>query len=575
MTTLNTRRVARGARFLSACLVGIACGSFSLTVAAAPPKATPKAAPAPPPVVDPLQDASTEADRLLAQGKPVEARAGYAAALEGLRANLGPDALAVAQAKLGALSAATAQLTLEVSELDAEVKLDGVTVGRTPLSEPLSLNPGSHQILIQKDGFIGLTQQLQLERGPSSTKLSLVPEVLTGKLRVTLSNPQSVSELLIDNRVVGLLPWEGALPVGKVQLLARNNAESSQLLEVEVERDVTKPVVLELKQNSGSLEISAAAAGVRISIDGRLKGIQNWHGPLPVGQHRLSFAREGFETQEQEIDIKANESSSVLINNWVPIHAPPPLVKPDDNQGLYFRLDLGPTFSSGSDGINQNCDATGSNARCADRPPIGGFLGVRAGYRFNWIAPEIWGLGSLSVSYVRTQFDRPTTPAESEFSGPVRREDYIFFRYGWAAGVGVRATSPTRGVSATGGVGFGVFSMSGQYGRTTTSTSGVVTPGGSVSIPSGQTASSSTVQTYAPGLLLDAGVLIGSSPGTKLFLGVMLALEFAPEHARVGAINDKKLGNDLTYNNYNTPGLDVASGTQWRFGPVLGFQFGY
>ena len=158
----------------------------------------------------------------------------------------------------------------------------------------------------------------------------------------------------------------------------------------------------------------------------------------------------------------------------------------------------------------------------------------------------------------------------SPFYGAARREDYIFFRYGWAAGVGVRATTPTNGVSATVGVGFGAFSQWSQYARTTAGTAKMPTPTGTLAIPAAQSASSSAVHSYAPGFLLDGGVLLGSSPGAKLYLGVMLAIEFAPPHTRTAA-------NDKTFANlpYGTPGLDVASGIQYRFGPVLGFQFGY
>ena len=551
----------------------------SLPAAAAPPtqaKPAPKAEVKPAaPAQDPLAAASALADENLAQGKPVAAAAGYSAAIEQFRASLTPEALAAAQAKLDTLKAATAQLKLEVLEADAEVQLDGAGVGRTPLAEPLILNPGPHQIVLKKPGFVTLTQQLELTRGPTTQALTLVLEVVTGKLHVTASRPQSVTELLVNEQVVGLLPWEGTLPVGTVTLQARSNQEASDPKQVEVTRDATQSVVLELEPYSGTLDISSAAVGVRITVDGRLMGIQNWRGPLPVGWHRLSFARAGFVTQEQDVQLEANETATVLVNNWVPDPGAIPLLKPEDERGFYVRLDLAPTFSGKSDGITQHCEEANSDARCAARSPLGAALGLRAGYRFKWIAPELWALGEFAVSYVRSQYDHGATAAESSFYGPTRREDYIFFRYGWAAGVGVRVTSPTRGVAATGGLGFGVFSMSGQYGRNATTSTAVGASTGTASIPATQSASSSTAHSYAPGLLFDGGVLLGSSPGTKLYLGILVALEFAPSHNRTAPIEGKTLGSDATYRNYGTPGLDVASGTQWRVGPVLGFQFGY
>lgn len=84
--------------------------------------------------------------------------------------------------------------------------------------------------------------------------------------------------------------------------------------------------------------------------------------------------------------------------------------------------------------------------------------------------------------------------------------------------------------------------------------------------------SSGTEHSYAPGLVFDGGVLLGSSPGTKLYLGVLAVVELAPEHSKAPPIHDSPSLQQPLY--YNTPGLDVVSGTQFRIGPVLGFQFG-
>ena len=171
---------------------------------------------------------------------------------------------------------------------------------------------------------------------------------------------------------------------------------------------------------------------------------------------------------------------------------------------------------------------------------------------------------------MKAKFDETGVGDSNSFYGAARREDYVFFRFGWAAGVGARATTPTNGVSGTLGVGFGAFSQSARYARTTVGTASELTPAGKFSIPAAQSGSSDTVHGYAPGFLLDGGVLLGSSPGTKVFLGVMLAIEFAPSHTPTAA-KEKTFADQP----YGTPGLDIASGTQYRFGPVLGFQFGY
>jgi len=518
---------------------------------------------------DSMRVAESIASATLAMGKPADAFRGYSAAVEANRSTLSPALLSAAQSKLDELHAASAGLVLDIAEPDVEVQLDAVDVGRTPLPALLA-NPGAHQILLKKPGFVALTQQLLLVRGANTQSFKLAREVLTGKLSVSSNTAHPTSELLVDNQVVGLLPWEGTLPVGKVTLIGRNNDETSAPTEVTVERDVTTPVLLDLKPNVGTLDVSALAAGVRIAIDGRPVGVQSFRGPLPVGRHRLTLERDGFVTQEQEVELRLNETSSFVIGNWVPVKAAP--LPPPDDQGMYFRLDLAGLVSNKTDGITEYCEQHSTTVHCSTHTPFGGSLGLRAGYRFKWIAPEIWGLGSFTAQYSEARFEQGSLSADSDFYGPERREDYVFFRYGWAAGAGVRVTTPTRGVSATGGLGFGVFSMSGRYARTTQGTMDVA---GQATVPTASSNTSSVVHTYAPGFLFDGGVLLGSSPGSKLYLGLMLAVEFAPDHAPVDPLNATTLGNDPKYSNYGTPGIDIATGTQFRFGPVIGFQFGY
>jgi len=518
---------------------------------------------------DSLRVAEGIADATLALGKPAEAFAAYSAAVEANRGKSSAAATSAAQAKLDELNAACAQLSLDVAEPDVEVQLDGVDVGKTPLAS-VRANPGPHQLSLRKPGFVSVSQPIVLVRGQNTQTLKLAREVVTGKLQVSTSSPHPTSELLIDNQVVGLLPWEGALPIGKVTLIGRNNDETSSPTEVTVERDVTTPVVLDLKPNTGTLDVSTLASGVRISIDGRQVGVQTFRGALPVGHHQLKLEREGFVTQEQDVDVRLGETSSFVIGNWVPLKGPAAQAPPDD-RGMYVRLDLAAVFSNKSDGITEQCEEHSSTVHCSTHVPFGGSLGLRAGYRFKWIAPEVWGLGSFTAQYSDARFE-PALSADSDFYGPERREEYVFFRYGWAAGAGVRLHTPTRSVSATGGLGFGVFSMSGRYARTT---QGSMDIAGQATVPTGRSDTSSVVHTYAPGFLLDGGVLLGSSPGSKLYLGLMLAIEFAPEHAPVDALPEKNFGNDPQYAPYATPGLDVAAGTQFRFGPVIGLQFGY
>ena len=518
------------------------------------------------------------ADATVRSGRPLEAQAALSAFVAQHRTAWTTEQVARAEGKLLEAREASAQLSLDVSELGTEIQLDGTTIGTSPLPGPLPVNPGAHRLALTKPGFLPASRDVMLTRGLNALRVSLAAEVATGTLRVT-SEAKGVIELLIDHRVVGLLPWEGTLPVGPATLSARTSDQSSLPVQVVVEKDVVKPVTLALSQNLGLIDVRTAVPTVRILLDGRAVGVGAWRGTAPPGVHHLEFQRDGFVSQGEDVAVTTGGSFSVVVGNWVPLSVPQERARPADDQGLYVRLDLAGAFGATSDGVSRHCaePETNAPARCASSGPYGGGLGLRVGYRFKWVAPEVFGLGTLSVAYVRATFDQVTLAGEDPFYGPPRREDYAFFRYGWAAGAGVRFSTPASGIAATGGLGLGVFSQSAEYVRTTTGSSLVSTPIGTQTVPlPPQSHTSNVVHRYSPGLVFDAGLLLGASPGTKLYLGVMASVEFAAKHARTNAVTGGLGTNaDGKVNEYGTPRLDVVSGTQFTFGPVLGFQFGY
>lgn len=522
----------------------------------------------------PLEQAVAEA--YLALGKPVEARAALAGAIDRFATSAKPPDLAAARAKLDSLRAACADLELVINQPDTDVALDGVSVGRSPLGRQL-LNPGRHRLELKKSGFVPQASDVELKAGPSLLSFALVAEVLQGKLSVTSSGAAGAAELLVNGKVVGLLPWQGTLPVGSVTLVARAPEASSVPVTVVIDSQAPQSVALELKQNTGKVAVNSPFMDVQISVDGAPVGVQSWSGPLPVGRHRLLLSRAGYVSQEQQLDVSSNATTTVTVGSWVaePGKANEPALEsaPSDEGGLYVRLDLGGTIGQTKNGISAHCNESPSNATCSDTGPIGPLLGLRAGYRFGWLAPELFGIGTLDLTYVKASYAAPSTALENDFYGPARREDYTIFRYGLAAGVAARATTLGRTINATGSVGFGVFSQAGRYARASTSSSQVA--GSGISVPSAKSSSSSTESSVAPGFVFDGGVLIGSSPGTKLYLGVILSIELAPEDSRVRRI-DTTLGRDAMGQPvpYGTPAVNIAPGTQVHFGPVLGFQFG-
>jgi hypothetical protein len=181
-------------------------------------------------------------------------------------------------------------------------------------------------------------------------------------------------------------------------------------------------------------------------------------------------------------------------------------------------------------------------------------------------------LASGDVSRTTAEYHRGAAPAQSEFYGVARNEDYTFFRYGWGGGVAVRASSPTGTLRLTGSLGGGFMQRSARYLRVAVSREKL--PG--TGVPSGAKHLESEVAAYvAPVLIADAGLTIGSSPGARFYLGGMLLVEAGQGQASVPG-KEQRLGFNATGGEsaYGTPSVDITRGPVVQFGPVLGVMFG-
>jgi hypothetical protein len=117
---------------------------------------------------------------------------------------------AEAQQLLATIQAFLADVTLQVNEPGAQISVDGVVVGPTPIAEPLRLDIGQHVIVVNKPGFerVELNQQVTAN---TTLTVSLVPQVHAGKLRIISPADAAVK---VDGKRVTSGTWEGVLPSG-------------------------------------------------------------------------------------------------------------------------------------------------------------------------------------------------------------------------------------------------------------------------------------------------------------------------------------------------------------------------
>lgn len=80
-------------------------------------------------------------------------------------AELTPERAAAVQADLTQLAGKVARVTVQIEPAGAQVKVDGVAVGRSPLPEPLVVDVGEHQIQVELPGYVAQSQTLTFAGG--------------------------------------------------------------------------------------------------------------------------------------------------------------------------------------------------------------------------------------------------------------------------------------------------------------------------------------------------------------------------------------------------------------------------
>ncbi|HEY2516215.1 MAG TPA: hypothetical protein VGI39_35330, partial [Polyangiaceae bacterium] len=186
----------------------------------------------------------------------------------------------------------------------------------------------------------------------------------------------------------------------------------------------------------------------------------------------------------------------------------------------------------------------------------GGGLNVRVGYSFGLVGIE----GSVLLDYDHSAANVDVTTSTITYPtgagvSQARTEKYEFHRLGGNIGVGVRLMPKTQIARPTVGLGAGLSLKTAFYNR---------------SIEGTQSSVSTDPAFYAaPSLMADAGVELGSTPGTRFYVGCLLFAEFA------GAVpvNPSSSYKDTNYP-APVPALRAVNGTDVFIGPILGMQFG-
>lgn len=109
-------------------------------------------------------------------GMYVKAREEFNKFVEEGGSKINPSTKKQVEQAIAELNNIIAVVTIEVNVKKAEILMDGKTVGYTPMSDKVYLNPGSHILIIQKNGYESYREEFILSKGErKSFKIYLLP----------------------------------------------------------------------------------------------------------------------------------------------------------------------------------------------------------------------------------------------------------------------------------------------------------------------------------------------------------------------------------------------------------------
>jgi hypothetical protein len=484
------------------------------------------------------------------------------------------DKKAVQQA-LDELGVLTATVAVDVNETDADIEIDGKSAGRSPMTTPKRVAAvGSHTLHVTKPGFARFEQTFTVDSQQNKkidAKLQI--EKTAGRVVVREQNGRDV-HVFVDGQDKGAAPWEGDVAAGEHTVEAKSARYASESRKVVIGVKERLELALDAATLQGRLRVTTVPATANIAIDGNTVGTGAWEGELSEGPHRIEVSLPGQTPQTREIVLGRGQ----LVVQEIPIVSAIATSKMPVYEGLYVRLAIFGHLAPGAPPDESVAPFTTSDS---------GFVGqlgttLHVGRAWDWYGAEVIGLfafehrtrdyvfADTSTAVTRTSNFGDTSNAPAGFIGVgprvTSKDDSIRFTFGIAPGIGIHAFNPRRQRNGDGGNNPTPNDPGSNNRFVPQTTTGA---GQTQSQPEERFASSGYT---AFGFIMDGGILIGSTPGPKFYLGVQAWIDFAPTLV-TGPDTRTAIPNAA----FKQPGrgITVTDGTQLFVGPTLGLQFGH
>ena len=230
----------------------------------------------------------------------------------------------------GSLDSNLGTLIIDSVPANAEVIMDGKSIGRTPFRD--NVEEGRHEIELRRDGYISLKRSVHV-RSKSIAKLEqLVLEVKPGSIRIK-SKP-SGAVIYINNKNYGDTPFNiSNLKPGTYSIRLEKPGYDPAIRKVNLPAGENLDLMFNLDSNTGGVDVATQPAGITLYLDGKLIGVTEKDPNnrniskilqirnLSMGKHTLTLAHRRAKPEKKTISFTIRKGQLVRLTNlslWIP-----------------------------------------------------------------------------------------------------------------------------------------------------------------------------------------------------------------------------------------------------------------
>jgi hypothetical protein len=202
------------------------------------------------------------------------------------------------------------------------VEVDGQRKGAAPLQKPLRVAEGQHEVQVTAPGYLPAKQTTTVS-GQNRVDLSFDLQPDPAKLaQVTIASSLAGAEIRVDEELVGSTPLAAPVKLapGKHTIELRRPGYMDGYRQVNLTPGARITVAFNPDEDAsdsaarGRLVVAAGVPGVRVTVDGRDRGVYRKPISLPAGPHLIGLTHPEYEPVERKVDVAANGETELSVS---------------------------------------------------------------------------------------------------------------------------------------------------------------------------------------------------------------------------------------------------------------------